>query len=89
MANGLCDGECNGYREEPYAGSLWPGETEEDFGYPISADGTREEPDRKSCEQCEGEGTVQTKPAGHTHYDDLPEHVPCPFCGGKGYRESA
>jgi hypothetical protein len=30
----LCDHECPGYREEPYPGYLWPGETREEFGYP-------------------------------------------------------
>ncbi len=29
----LCDHECPGYREEPHVGSLWPGETREEFGY--------------------------------------------------------
>jgi hypothetical protein len=31
--------ECEGYRQEPYVGSLWPGETDEEFGYPVSRDG--------------------------------------------------
>jgi hypothetical protein len=39
-AGGLCDYECPGYRAEPYVGSLWPGESAEDFGYPIGTDGT-------------------------------------------------
>lgn len=26
MANGLCDEDCPGYREEPIADQLWPGE---------------------------------------------------------------
>ena len=33
--------ECEGYRQEPRVGDLWPGETSEDFGYPHSLDGTR------------------------------------------------
>lgn len=37
----LCDHECEGYRQEPYVGSLWPGETDEDFGYPCNDDGTK------------------------------------------------
>jgi hypothetical protein len=37
-----CDHECKGYQQEPYVGSLWPGETEEEFGFPISDDGTEE-----------------------------------------------
>jgi hypothetical protein len=31
---------CHGYREEPKVGDLWPGESEADFGYPVSDDGT-------------------------------------------------
>ena len=31
---------CEGYDQEPFAGSLWPGESEEDFGYPVSSRGT-------------------------------------------------
>jgi len=36
--------KANGFSEpdEPKMGDLWPGETEADFGYPVSADGTRE-----------------------------------------------
>lgn len=37
-----CDNECSGYREQPYPGSLWPGELASDFGYPVGRDGTRE-----------------------------------------------
>lgn len=33
---------CHGYREPPLVGDLWPGETEEEFGYPVSANGTEE-----------------------------------------------
>jgi len=36
----LCDWECRGYREVPLSGSLWPGESEADFGYPVNDDGT-------------------------------------------------
>lgn len=36
-----CDEECVGYRQPPFVGSLWPGETSEDFGYPVSEDGTQ------------------------------------------------
>lgn len=38
----MCNFECSGYYEDPKVGDLWPGETEEEFGYPVSADGTRE-----------------------------------------------
>jgi hypothetical protein len=41
MANGLCDQDCPGYYKEPVPGSLWPGETEEEFGFPIGDDATR------------------------------------------------
>lgn len=35
-----CDDDCEGYRKHPLPGSLWPGESEESFGYPVGADGT-------------------------------------------------
>jgi hypothetical protein len=38
----LCDHECPGYRQEPLAGVLWPGETEQDFGYPVGSVGWQE-----------------------------------------------
>jgi hypothetical protein len=38
-----CDEACNGYRFPPYVGSLWPGETAEQFGYPVGKDGTKEQ----------------------------------------------
>lgn len=34
IANSLCDRECPGYAQSPHPGDLWPGETDEDFGYP-------------------------------------------------------
>lgn len=36
----MCDSECPGYYESPHVGQLWPNETSEDFGYPISAFGS-------------------------------------------------
>lgn len=33
MAGSLCDDDCPGYREDPYPGQLWPGETREEFGF--------------------------------------------------------
>ena len=36
-----CDDQCAGYREYPFPGSLWPGETESQFGYPVGNDGTK------------------------------------------------
>ncbi len=36
MALRLCDSDCPGYRQGPFPGDLWPGETAEDFGYACS-----------------------------------------------------
>ena len=33
MANGLCDQDCEGYRDEPRPDDLWPGESASEFGY--------------------------------------------------------
>jgi len=33
IANSLCDWECPGYNQEPHPSQLWPGETQEEFGY--------------------------------------------------------
>jgi hypothetical protein len=41
----LCGWECPGYDQSPKVGSLWPGETSIDFGYPCGTDGTIERPD--------------------------------------------
>lgn len=36
--------ECSGYMEAPFPGVLWPGETEEEYGYhPVPSSGCREE----------------------------------------------
>ena len=40
MGMHYCDDECEGYRQPPYPGSLWPDETEAEFGYPVGPDGT-------------------------------------------------
>ena len=40
MAASYCDWECDGYAKEPSVGSLWPGESEADFGYAVSDVGT-------------------------------------------------
>ena len=42
LAMYLCDCDCPGYRQDPYPGSLWPGETSDEFGYPVGTDGTVE-----------------------------------------------
>lgn len=39
MSAYYCDDECAGYRQPPYPGSLWPGETDDQFGYPVGNDG--------------------------------------------------
>jgi hypothetical protein len=41
MANSLCGPMgCKGYYLKPLSGSLWPGESEADFGYPVADTGT-------------------------------------------------
>lgn len=48
-----CNGhDCPGYFDEPHPGSLWPGETAADFGYPIGVHGTEEVEMVKECDQC-------------------------------------
>ena len=37
-----CDDDCLGYRQHPLPGSLWPGETEFDFGYFVGEQGVEE-----------------------------------------------
>jgi hypothetical protein len=39
----LCNSNCPGYRNDPKPGDLWPGETEEEFGYQVSENAVREE----------------------------------------------
>ena len=34
-----CSDGCNGYHQEPLPGSLWPGESEFDFGYKVGEQG--------------------------------------------------
>lgn len=36
----LCDYDCEGFYRSPRSGSLWPGESEADFGYPVANVGT-------------------------------------------------
>ena len=55
-----CDDRCKGYRQPPYPGSLWPGETEDDFGYPIGDAGTK----RVTVNE-EGEGGAPANAAGN------------------------
>lgn len=45
MANSLCDDDCQGYRQHPVPGWLWPGESEKDFGYPAGPHGIEEIPE--------------------------------------------
>lgn len=42
-----CDDECSGYRQPPYPGSLWPGESEAEFGYVVGPEGTTDAVERK------------------------------------------
>ena len=38
----LCEANnCSGFYAHPYPGDLWPGETDEDFGYVCSDNATR------------------------------------------------
>jgi hypothetical protein len=54
MEGYYCDWECSGYREPPHVGSLWPGETDEDFGYPCGDVGTLPTADsRRSAPEAE------------------------------------
>ena len=36
----MCEEDCAGYKLEPKAGCLWPGETDSDFGYPCCDNAT-------------------------------------------------
>ena len=40
LGGDYCDDACACYRLPPHPGSLWPGETETAFGYPVGDDGT-------------------------------------------------
>ena len=42
MANSMCNWECPGYWQDPQVGSLWPGETDEQFGHAVGMHGSRE-----------------------------------------------
>jgi hypothetical protein len=42
IANGMCDTHCSGFYENPRSGDLWPGETEEEFGFPVGNFGVAE-----------------------------------------------
>lgn len=41
LANSMCDIECPGHGLAPRVGSLWPDESEADFGHPVGTVGTR------------------------------------------------
>ena len=36
LHGGYCDNDCPGYYGDPKPSNLWPGESEEDFGYPVA-----------------------------------------------------
>ena len=38
----MCNINCSGYWEKPKPGSLWPGESEKQFGHPVGNDGITE-----------------------------------------------
>jgi hypothetical protein len=40
-----CDADCPGYNESPRPGCLWPGETEQDYGYEVCSNAVK-----KICE---------------------------------------
>jgi len=42
IADSYCTADCTGYLDEPRPGSLWPGETDEDYGFPCGTNATRE-----------------------------------------------
>lgn len=39
MGASYCTDDCAGYRQPPFVGSLWPSESEAEFGYPVGNDG--------------------------------------------------
>jgi hypothetical protein len=69
-----CDGDCPGYRKQPYPGSLWPNETEDDFGYSVGDDGTK----RIVKEGAEWPADKEWKRGA-----PLPKDA-CPECEGRG-----
>jgi hypothetical protein len=40
LQGGYCDDDCRGYRSDPTPGDLWPGETDAEFGYSCTSNGT-------------------------------------------------
>ena len=42
MERSLCSPECDGYNLDPQAGCLWPGETDDEFGYRSCKNATEE-----------------------------------------------
>lgn len=36
-----CTSDCRGYRDKPYPGQLWPGETDDQYGFDACDDATR------------------------------------------------
>ena len=39
VSSSYCAYGCTGYEKEPLPGSLWPGESEHDFGYAVGQNG--------------------------------------------------
>jgi len=46
----LCNVECSGYWESPFPGPLFPGESEEEFGFPVGFNGTKEVKDEQESD---------------------------------------
>ena len=40
LGSSLCSEGCPGYSLEPFAGCLWPGETDADFGFAVCGNAT-------------------------------------------------
>ena len=49
MGSSFCDDDCDGYDQDPQAGCLWPGETEEDLGFAICSNATKDLPPAESA----------------------------------------
>ena len=43
LVSSLCDHDCPGFYKEPFSGSLWPRETEEEFGFDVGTVGTSDQ----------------------------------------------
>lgn len=80
-----CDDACPGYRKPPYPGSLWPGETEDDFGYPIGDAGTKRVPVKDEVDEALNESYYVwvCKKCGKIYGPAREIPKGCPRCGSK------